>query len=251
MTKLKPKKKTYLIILTCLILACISLTTDKVKAQDIDNSSADTIKKAPVSVKTKLIRHSNATFYNETPFTGKAYGIGPDIKQYIGDINPKDSSTMPIGEFSDVQFEFEVDGEIKTYTLRVSLNTKFVYNPVPEIALTGIEMVIDNVKKYKGKKLYEINITDDVSPGNITAAATPESSPYIEVIKIDSSIVQVKLKDVNEFARDVPQDVQESIRKGEEVIFPIGIVLKDENVGSDIQEYKIFLKKKKKPKSRR
>jgi hypothetical protein len=207
----------------------------------------------PVAPLNDFIKLSTGIVQNKLFYDGKLYGYKNGERVFIKDFRSQETFSFETGNYDSVQFYYEWENYIVDgFFLKVNDNKPFTFEPVPVQELSGLEMVTDNVKKFKGKKLYEVSIFDDVNPGQIEVTATNESFPYIyiDTVKIDTAkaIYQIKLKGKYEFSRDVSPEIQKSIGNGEEVTFPIGIIMTDKSVKSDVQEYKIFLKKKKKPK---
>lgn len=205
----------------------------------------------PILALNKFVKYSKGNVKNKLFYDGKLFGYKSGEKIFIRDFLSQESFEFETENYDSVQFYYEWDDYVVDgFFLKVYDNESFTYVPIPVQDLTGLEMIIGNIKKYKGKKLYELKLTDDVDPDNIEVSATNESVPYINIVKIDSSNYQVKLKDIEEFNLSVSQEIKDRIKKGLEVIIPIGVIMKDKVIKSDVQEYKIYLRKNKKPKSK-
>ncbi|HAY34216.1 MAG TPA: hypothetical protein DCY06_08760 [Bacteroidetes bacterium] len=217
----------------------------------------------PATSLSQLIKFSSAKVVNNLPYDGKAFGFKNDKGTFITDYEALDTFEIKILDYDSIQFysEYIRDGIPKVldgFFLKVDENKSFTYTPLPVQDLVGLDIVTENVKKYKGRKLYEITIEDDVNAGEIEVMPLPESVSFIDIQRIDTAkytatnkaIFQIKLKDTKSFANEVSKSILDRILKGEEVIMPIGIKLFDKKIPSHTEEYKIFLKKKKKKKTK-
>lgn len=206
-----------------------------------------TAKTKPVTLLKDLIQFSTAEVRSNLNFTGKINGYFNGSSTYIKDIGPLEVASFETGNYDSIQFYFDLPySYVDKFFIPVKKNEPFSFRTIPVQDLIGLEMIINNVKKYKGEKLYELEIFDDADKRQIEVSATLESAPFIKIVKIDTALYQIKLKDTYEFNKDVGQEIQENIKKGKEVIIPIGVIMRDTAVKDDVQEYKVYLKKNKK-----
>lgn len=224
------------------------------------NDTADIEEVYPVTVINPLIKYSEATIKNDLNHDGKIYGYTGGASQFINDLRSQETVSFQTGNYDSIQFYYEWDVDDKyrykvdKFFIKVSDNKPFEFsiNPIREIS--NFNMSVDNseLRKLASEKLYEVIIKDDVDPNNIIVQPTEESARFIDIWKIDSlSVVyQIRLKDKNEFVRNLSEDVIKKWKKGDELSFPIGIILSDKNVPADVMRYTLFLKKEKKPKKR-
>lgn len=221
----------------------------------VETSKSQDSKNVVVTALTPIIKYSVAEFKNNANHELKVYGYKDGSETFIKNSEPLEIFRIETSDFDSLKFfsEWELDEKENykvVYFLKVSENKKFEFTPIPVFVLTGLEMIVDNraLKNMTGKKLYEVVIKDDVNSSAIEAAAFDDSAPYIDVIKIDTATYHVKLKAKNEFLKNLTDTEKAKWSKGDELLFPIGIILKDKNVKEDVQVYQLFLKKKKKPK---
>lgn len=221
----------------------------------VQTSLSQDSKNVIVTALTPIIKYSVAEFKNNVNHDLEVYGCKNGLQTLIKNCGPFEVFIVEIKDNDSLKFfsQWDIDERERykvNYYLRVSENKKFEFTPTPVFELTGLEMIVDNraLKNMIGKKLYEVTIRDDVNSSAIEAAAFDDSAPFIDIIKIDTVTYHIKLKAKEEFLRNLTETEKAKWSKGEELLFPIGIKLYDKNVTEDIQEYQLFLKKKKKPK---
>ncbi|MBV6479295.1 MAG: hypothetical protein HGGPFJEG_02066 [Ignavibacteria bacterium] len=214
----------------------------------------DAITKA-VTALSPIIKYSYAILKNNLNYDVSVYGRKNNTDTFINKFGPFEEFSVETKDYDSLKFYSRWDFDESfdkeaTNFLEVKDNQKFEFYPEPIFELTGLDMIVDNraLKRLIGKKLYNIKITDDVNPSAIEAAAYDDSAPYIDIIKIDTVSYQIKLKAKDEFLRNLTEAEKVKWSKGEELIFPIGVKLYDTAVKSDVQDYQIYLKKKKKSK---
>lgn len=223
------------------------LITDTTVYSQSDTTT--TAKTKPVTLLKDLIQFSTAEVRSNLNFTGKINGYFNGSGTYIKDIGPLETTSFETGNYDSIQFYFDLPySYVDKFFIQVKKNEPFTFRTIPVQDLIGLEMIITNIKKYKGEKLYELEIFDDADNRQIEVTASLESAPFINIVKIGdtSALYQIKLKNTYEFNKDVGQEIQDNIKKGKEVIIPVGVIMRDAAVKDDVQEYKIYLKKNKK-----
>lgn len=209
----------------------------------------------PVLALNKIIKYSKANIKNKLFYDGKLFGYKDGEKKFIRDFQSQELFEFETGDYDSVQFYYEWDDYVVDgFFLKISDNQQFTFLPIPVLPIVesdGLNMVIKSVAKTKGKKLYEIKISDDVDPKQIEVSALDESIPYINIDKGDSVTYYISLKNKDDFNNNASNEMLERIKKGQEVIIPIGVVMKDKVVSEHVQDYKQYLKKKKKPKPKK
>ncbi|MBK9332483.1 MAG: hypothetical protein IPM96_08845 [Ignavibacteria bacterium] len=209
----------------------------------------------PATTITDLIKFSSAKVVNNLPYKGSAFGFKNDKSTFILDYEALDTFSFYTNDYDSIQFysEYLRDGIQKVldgFFLKVNDNKPFTYTAIPVQDRVGLDIVTENVRKYKGKKLYEIIIEDDANAGDIEVMPLPESVSFIDIQRIDTAVYHIKLKNTRTFSNEVSKSIQDRILKGDEVIMPVGIKLFDKKIPSHSEEYKVFLKKKKKKKTK-
>lgn len=213
--------------------------------------SSNTVGKIkPVTPLNNFIKYSNATAKNNLNYNGQVNGFYNGISNFIKDFNSQETFTFETGIYDSIQFYFDLPNSyVDKFFIKVFDNEPFTFLPIPVLPVIesdGLNMVIKSVAKSKGKKLYELKISDDVDPKHIEVKPLEESIPFIYIEKGDSATYYIFLKKKDEFNNNVSTELLDKIKKGQEVIIPIGVAMKDKFVSSDVQEYKQYLKKKKK-----
>ncbi len=206
----------------------------------------------PVIALNKFIKFSKGNVKNKLFYDGKLNGYINGEKIFIKNFLSQEIFEFETENYDSVQFFYEWDDYlVDGFFLKVYDNEPFTFLPIPVLPIIetdGLNMVIKSVAKSKGKKLYEIKISDDVDPKQIEVTALDESLPFIDIKKGDSATYYIFLKEKDDFNNNASTELLENIKKGQEVIIPVGVIMKDKVVSSDVQPYKQYLKKKKKPK---
>ncbi|MEO8446998.1 MAG: hypothetical protein ABI528_05850 [bacterium] len=218
--------------------------------------TSTTARTKPVTPLTSFIKYSNAEVKNNLYYPGKVNGFLNGNSIFVKDFESQEIFSFETANYDSIQFYYDLPySYVDKFFIPVADNKhfEFIINPIREIS--NFDMSVDNseLKKLTDAELYEVIIRDDVDPNNILVEATDESAKFINIWKIDSLNVvkyQIRLKDKNEFVRNLSEDVIRKWKKGDELSFPIGITLSDKNVPTDITKYTLFLKKEKKPKKR-
>jgi len=229
----------------------------KIFSQTDTSGKGGDIVSIPGTVVNNLVKYSVGIVKNNYNHDGKVFGYKDGESKFITDFKSQETFSFETGNYDSIQlfYEWDLDDEYKyvvdKFFLKISENFPFTFLPItvlPIIESDGLNMIIKSVAKSKGKKLYEIKISDDVDPKQIEVTALDESLPFIDIKKGDSATYYIFLKEKDDFNNNASTELLENIKKGQEVIIPIGVIMKDKVVSSDIQPYKQYLKKKKKPK---
>lgn len=210
----------------------------------------------PVTPLSKFIKFSNVTAKNNLNYDGKVNGFLNGNSNFIKDFNSQEIFSFETANYDSIQFYFDLPNSyVDKFFIQVTDNIPFEFDVKPFMELSGADIFVANnqlknlfTKDGMGKKLYDISITDDVNPDQIKVEATPIASKYIEVVKLDSSTYQVKLKSKKEFYGNLSEEIKEKWSKGEEIKFPIGVNLFDTVITTDNVTIQYNLVKKKKPK---
>ncbi|HMS65540.1 MAG TPA: hypothetical protein PKD83_09845 [Ignavibacteria bacterium] len=227
---------------------CLIFSTNNSFSQDIKSVP-------PVKFLNNLIKYSTGIGVNNLNHNGTISGYKDEVITYIMDIQSQGTFSFETKNYDSIQFYFEWDlDENHIYKVKKSYpvldNQPFEFEANEIMVMSGAEMIVANnqLKSLAGKKLYEVIISDDVNPDWIKVEALPEASKYIDVLKLDSSTYQIKLKGKQEFFGNLSEDLREQWVKGEEIKFPIGVNMYDSVVTTDTGTIQYFLVKKKKPK---
>jgi len=216
----------------------------------------------PVTPVKVFVKNSIGKAKNNLYHDGKIYGFLNGDSTFIDEFKSQETFAFNTGNYDSLQFYYQWDiDDRRVYKLfkffiKVEENKPFTFTPIPIQNLVGLDIETENVKKFKGKKLYEIRIQDDVNAREIEIMPLPESASFIEPkfqvydTATATAIYHINLKDTRSFANEVSKSIQDRILKGEEVIMPIGIKIFDKKIPSHFEDYKLFLKKKKKKKTK-
>ncbi len=215
---------------TVCVLITIAFSFNAFAQEDTNDVLID-----PVIALNNTIKNSAGSFENVLPYPGKVYGIGPEGQSFVMDIEPKQKFELQVNGFDSILFNFEwllsdnSPYEVNYY-IRAAENVPFIYEDVVFEAGLSRNGTIVNAKKinsYKGRRLYDLVISDDVRPFRIKVSPLPESSPYIDVVQsADSSRFQVRLKRSNEIDELIKQDIGKFRSQGY-AEFPIGVIMTD------------------------
>ncbi|MEO8664682.1 MAG: hypothetical protein ABI462_04220 [Ignavibacteria bacterium] len=207
----------------------------------------------PVTSFSSLIKYSNAKMVNNLAYDGTANGFINGNKIFIKNFESLDTFSFETNNFDSIQFYYDLPNSyVDKFFLTVADNEPFNFTVIPIREISNFNMTVDNsdLKNLVGQKLYDVKLSDDVDANRILVTPNDSSSMFIDVWKTDSIDVtyQIRLKNKDEFVRNLTQDIKKKWSKGDEVSFPISIRLTDKNVPSDSRTYTLILKKKKKPK---
>jgi hypothetical protein len=245
-----------LIALSIFIFLLVVLNPLKVFSQDDDNET----KVDPILTVSPVIKYSKAIFKNNLAYEGKIFGYVNGESILINEFPALDTFSVLTKQFDSLQFYSEFVENGKSYVLngffiKVDSNKIFEFKTSPIMQMSGADLIVENNQLKNlffdngmGKTIYGVAITDDVNPDWVKVEALPEAAQYIDVEKLDSSTYQVKFKNKDIFLGSLSEDIKNKWRKGEEIRFPIGIMLTDTIVPDQSATVKYTLVKKKKPK---
>lgn len=205
----------------------------------------------PVIALNRTLKISTAQFENALPHPGKAYGNSAGNEVYILDFEPRQKFQLDASNFDSIRFFFQwllSDNSIYqvNYYMPVAENTEFDYETIFDPGLINQGTIV-NTKKlntYKGKRLFDLLIKDDVRPFRIGVAPLPESAPYIEVVQsADTNRFQVRLRRSNEIDALIKENMDKFKSQGYAEI-PIGIVITDPLIPEHRKTVKYLLKQR-------
>lgn len=211
----------------------------------------------PVTALTKFIKLSNATAKNNLFYPGKVNGFQNGISTFIKDFESQEVFTFETGNYDSIQFFFDLPNSyVDKFFIKILDNNPFEFKTSPIMQMSGADLIVANNQLKDlflkengiGKKLYSVTITDDVNPEWVKVEPLSEASLYIDVVKLDSSTYHIKIKDKAVFLGNLSEDIKNKWSKGEEIKFPIGIVMTDTVLPDHTASISYSLVKKKKPK---
>ncbi|MBK8553062.1 MAG: hypothetical protein IPL53_19165 [Ignavibacteria bacterium] len=238
-------------LISCLLFAYFAIPTTSY-------SQADTIagRTIPVTAITEFIKYSNATARNNLFYPGKINGFLNGNSTFLKDFESQETFTFEIGNYDSIQFFFDLPKSyVDKFFIKVLENQPFEYKTSPIMQLSGADLIEANNQMQNlfltngtGKKLYAVTITDDVNANWVKVEPLPEASLYIDVVKLDSSTYHIQIKNKAIFLGNLSEDIKNKWSRGEEIKFPIGIIMTDTMVPSPPVPINYTLVKKKKPK---
>ncbi len=229
------ERRLFIILKDCFLLAFFALvlqsvTTNEAFAQDDSND----VLIDPVVALNKTLKFSTAVFENALPYPGKAYGFGGGNEVFLLDFEPKQRFLFETANYDSILFfytwllsdnsPYEVNYFVKVYD-NSSFTSEIVFDP--GLVNQGSIVNAAKINSYKGKKLYDVVIEDDVSPFRISVIPLPGSSQFIDVVQsADTNRFQVRLKRSTEIDALIKQNMEKFKSQGYAEI-PIGIELSD------------------------
>lgn len=233
-------------VLLCLLLT-VSVSFSAFAQEDSNDVLID-----PVIALNKTIKSSTGLFENVLPYPGKVYGLGAEGQSFIMDIEPRQKFELEVNGFDSLLFNFEwllsdnSPYEVNYY-ISSAENIPFVYEDVVfEAGLSSNGSIVSakKINAYKGRRLYDLVISDDVKPFRIKVTPLPESSPYIDVVQsADSSRFQIRLKRSSEIDALIQQDMGKFRSQGY-AEFPIGVIMTDPEIPLHNKPLKFTLRQK-------
>lgn len=217
----------------------------------------------PAVALNNIVQYSNAKIMSNYIHPGIVSGIKGEDTIFIKNVMPLDTSIVDTKDYEKILFHW--DYFEKKSNVHRSQYWYFDVSPKKEFDVTfsPIREVVDNEIVLSNKELkriiedgliYEIKIDDEVNQDQILLTIIDDAQPYIEIIKIDSGKTyaryHIKLKDKNEFAKNLSKDQKDKWSKGKEVKIPIGINLVDKNIPAYKREFDLVLVKEKQPKQK-
>ena len=218
------------LLIAFLTAALFSLCDNKSFAQDDSND----VLIDPVFALNKTIKLSTADFENALPYPGKAYGFTGGTDLFLLDFEPKQKFQIETANYDSILFFYNwllsdnTPYEVN-YFVRVFDNSEFTSEVVfdPGLIAQGSIVNAGKINSYKGRKLYDVFIEDDISPFRIAVIPLPSSSPYIDVVQsADTNRFQVRLKRSTEIDALIKENLEKFKSQGYAEI-PIGIELSD------------------------
>ncbi len=206
----------------------------------------------PVIAHNKSIKHSNAILESVLPYPGKVYGIGAEGRSFILDIEPKEKFQVETKDFDSLLFFFtwllsDNSPYEVNYYIGLAENEPFINRDLVFEAGLSQNGSLVNAKKlnsYKGKRLYDVVISDDVLPFRIQVNPLPESLPYIDVVQsADTNKFQVRLKRSSEIDGLIKQDMEKFKSQGYAEV-PIGVVISDPEIPGHSKPIELRLRQK-------
>ena len=246
----------YLAIVIYLIFPVNSYSQEDLSDKDI--------RFLPAVALNEVVQYSDAKIMSNYIHQGIVSGVKGDDTIYIKDVYSLDTCIVETKDYDKILFFWDyVEKTTKTHKTQYwyfNVNPKkefdLIISPIKEIEMGNL-MVFnsqDLKKVFAEQKLYEIKITDEVNQDQIIVTPFEDAKPFIDVWKIDSGTTyaayHIKLKNKEEFNRNLSEEDKAKWNKGEEVKFPIGIQIIDKNIPSYFREYNLFLVKKKSTKKK-
>jgi len=244
-------------------LVIIVYTISPFKSFSQSDTTGKDIQFLPAIALNDIVQYSNAKIMSNYIHPGIVSGIMGEDTIFIKDVMPLDTSIIETKNYDRILFHW--DYYEKKSQIHRSQYWYFNVSPKKEFDVTfsPIREVVDNEIVFSNKELkriiedgliYEIKIDDEVNQDQILLTILEDAKPYIEIIKIDSGKTyaryHIKLKDKNEFAKNLSKDQKDKWSKGKEVKFPIGINLVDKNIPAYKREFDLVLVKEKQPKQK-
>jgi hypothetical protein len=230
-----------------IVFALMSLLSERILAQDDSND----VLIDPVVAHSETLKFSTALFENALPYPGKAFGLGNGNEVELLGFEPKQRFQLETENYDSILFYFtwllsDNSQYDVNYFVKVSDNLKFNSEIVfdPGLVNQGTLVNVGKINSFKGKKLYDVVIDDDVSPLRIRVSPLPESTPYVDVVQsADTNRFQVRLKRSNEIDALIKQNMEKFKSQGYAEI-PIGVILSDPILPEHNKILKFTLKQK-------
>lgn len=233
--------KSFLAICICLImLPGILFCQD-----DISSTSKEF---DPVISIKEPVKFSEGQFRNQMKYSGDAYGIKGESRIHIREFEPNTNFSLQIEDYDSLNFYYSLPGEDEIYfSIKTVDNKKFKYKIVPGNGVVLMDNIYLNTQvlgKITGKIVYDVTISDDISPFRIKVEPMTESRPYIEVLEsADSNKYVIRLKS-NEIIKSLTSLDKEKFKRQGYMEIPVGIVMTDPEIKDHTSPHKLFLRQK-------